>query len=65
MKDKKRDDIWFLSKRKQIFMYQRNPLLEARKIIFSPGALSANLNLGKGSGPLDHTFAITSMFKGE
>lgn len=23
-------------------MYQRNPLLEARKIIFSPGALSAN-----------------------
>ena len=24
------------------FMYQRNPLLEARKIIFSPGALSAN-----------------------
>ena len=29
------------------------------------GALSANLNLGKGSGPLDHTFAITPMFKGE
>lgn len=29
------------------------------------GALRANLNLGKGSGPLDHTFAITSMFKGE
>ena len=37
----------------------------ARAKEFISGALAANLNLGKGSGPMQHNFALTGKFAEE